>query len=76
MQIEVTIASCVLASISFLDFSTNGYAAIPEVIEALAALFKSEDISTHIKPVDTVLAELPKSTSPMVLCVVDLASTL
>ncbi|KAK7318565.1 hypothetical protein RJT34_03268 [Clitoria ternatea] len=64
-------AGTVLALVSFLDSAVNGSAATSEALEALAILSRSEKTSSHIKPACAVLAEFPKSISPIVLCIVD-----
>ncbi|KAJ1412862.1 C2 domain [Sesbania bispinosa] len=64
-------AGTVLALVSFLDSSVNGSVATSEAIEALAILSRSEGTSEQIKPACAVLAEFPKSISPIVLCIVD-----
>ncbi|KAL2343023.1 hypothetical protein Fmac_004308 [Flemingia macrophylla] len=67
----VNCAGTVLALVSFLDSSVNGSVATSEALEALAILSRSEETSANIKPACAVLAEFPKSISPIVLCIVD-----
>nr|KYP45228.1 U-box domain-containing protein 13 [Cajanus cajan] len=64
-------AGTVLALVSFLDSAVNGSVATSEALEALAILSRSEETSANIKPACAVLAEFPKSISPIVLCIVD-----
>ncbi|KAG5155338.1 hypothetical protein JHK82_013307 [Glycine max] len=64
-------AGTVLALVSFLDSAVNGSVATSEALEALAILSRSEETSANIKSACAVLAEFPKSISPIVLCIVD-----
>ncbi|KAG4398927.1 hypothetical protein AAZX31_08G137600 [Glycine max] len=69
-------AGTVLALVSFLDSAVNGSVATSEALEALAILSRSEETSANIKSACAVLAEFPKSISPIVLCIVDSEPTL
>ncbi|KAJ1382753.1 C2 domain [Sesbania bispinosa] len=64
-------AGTVLALVSFLDSSINGPVATSEALEALAILSRSAETSAHSKPAWAVLAEFPKSISPIVLSIAD-----
>jgi len=64
-------AGTVLALVSFLDSAVNGSVATSEALEALAILSRSVETSANIKSACAVLAEFPKSISPIVLCIVD-----
>ncbi|QCD84732.1 vacuolar protein 8 [Vigna unguiculata] len=64
-------AGTVLALVSFLDSAVNGSVATSEALEALAILSRSVETGENIKSACAVLAEFPKSISPIVLCIVD-----
>ncbi|XLS86891.1 hypothetical protein HN51_037057 [Arachis hypogaea] len=69
-------AGTVLALVSFLDSAISGSVATSEALEALAILSRSEESSTQNKSACAVLAEFPKSISPIVLSIVDSAPML
>ncbi|XP_057429443.1 protein CELLULOSE SYNTHASE INTERACTIVE 1-like [Lotus japonicus] len=64
-------AGTVLALVSFLDSAMNGPVVTSDALEALAILSRSEETSAHSKPAWAVLAEFPKSISPIVLSIAD-----
>ncbi|KAL2332790.1 hypothetical protein Fmac_014003 [Flemingia macrophylla] len=76
-QVDYAVTDCVnragtvLALVSFLDFAINGSSSTSEALEALAVLFRSEETGAHSKPAWAVLAEFPKSISPIVLSIAD-----
>ncbi|XP_059431824.1 protein CELLULOSE SYNTHASE INTERACTIVE 1 [Corylus avellana] len=76
-QIDYALTDCVnragtiLALVSFLESAIGGSVATSEALDALAILSRSEGASGHIKPAWAVLAEFPKSISPIVLSIVD-----
>ncbi|CAL0320358.1 unnamed protein product [Lupinus luteus] len=67
----VSRAGTVLALVSFLDSAINESVATSEALEALAILSRSEVTNAHNKPAWAVLAEFPKSISPIVLSIAD-----
>ncbi|XLT39367.1 hypothetical protein HN873_070659 [Arachis hypogaea] len=81
-QVDYAVTECVnragtvLALVSFLDSAINGSAATLEALDALAILSRSEKTSGKSKPAWTVLAEFPKSISPIVLSIADSTPTL
>ncbi|XP_062148324.1 protein CELLULOSE SYNTHASE INTERACTIVE 1 [Alnus glutinosa] len=76
-QIDYALTDCVnragtiLALVSFLESAIGGSVATSEALDALAILSRSEGASGHIKPAWAVLAEFPKSITPIVLSIVD-----
>lgn len=64
-------AGTVLALVSFLESANGGAVAIAEPLDALAILSKSEGASGNIKPAWAVLAEFPKSITPIVSSIAD-----
>ncbi|KAK7311151.1 hypothetical protein RJT34_09090 [Clitoria ternatea] len=76
-QVDYVVIDCVnragtvLALVSFLDSAINGPGSTSEALEALAILSRSEVSSAHSKPAWAVLAEFPKSISPIVLSIAD-----
>ncbi|RDX76310.1 Protein CELLULOSE SYNTHASE INTERACTIVE 1, partial [Mucuna pruriens] len=76
-QVDYTVTDCVnragtiLALVSFLDFAINEPSSTSEALEALAVLSRSEEAGVHSKPAWAVLAEFPKSISPIVLSIAD-----
>lgn len=64
-------AGTVLALVSFLESAIRGSVATSEALDALAILSRSEGASGHIKPAWAVLAEFPKSITPIVLSIAD-----
>ncbi|TYH38480.1 hypothetical protein ES332_D12G111900v1 [Gossypium tomentosum] len=61
----------VLALVYFLESARVGSAAIGEALDALAILSRSEVVGSQIKPTWAVLADFPKSITPMVLTISD-----
>ncbi|WCJ31825.1 Armadillo/beta-catenin-like repeat C2 calcium/lipid-binding domain (CaLB) protein [Euphorbia peplus] len=76
-RIDYTITDCVnragtvLALVSFLESANGGSAAASEVLNALAILSRSEGANGSMKPAWAVLAEFPKSVSPIVSSIAD-----
>ncbi|KDP46892.1 hypothetical protein JCGZ_24101 [Jatropha curcas] len=64
-------AGTVLALVSFLESANGGSLAIAEALDALAVLSRSEGDSGSIKPAWAVLAEFPKSITPIVSSIAD-----
>ncbi|KAJ9177640.1 hypothetical protein P3X46_012839 [Hevea brasiliensis] len=64
-------AGTVLALVSFLESANGGPVATSEALDALAILSRSEGASGHIKPAWTVLAECPRSITPIVSSIAD-----
>ncbi|KAG8642891.1 protein CELLULOSE SYNTHASE INTERACTIVE 1 [Manihot esculenta] len=64
-------AGTVLALVSFLESSNGGPVATSEALDALAILSRSEGASGHIKPAWAVLAECPRSITPIVSAIAD-----
>ncbi|KAI4345210.1 hypothetical protein L6164_012353 [Bauhinia variegata] len=65
-------AGTVLALVSFLDAAISGDVGTSEALEALAILSRSEETgAADVKPAWAVLAEFPKSISPIVLSIAD-----
>lgn len=75
-KIDYTITDCVnragtvLALVSFLE-SASGSVATSEALDALAILSRSGGASGHVKPAWQVLAEFPKSITPIVSSIAD-----
>ncbi|XP_031264283.1 protein CELLULOSE SYNTHASE INTERACTIVE 1-like [Pistacia vera] len=71
-QIDSTITDCVnragtvLALVSFLESANGGSVTTSEALDALAILSRSAGASGHVKPAWAVLAEFPKSITPIV----------
>ncbi|BFG35353.1 hypothetical protein CerSpe_216270 [Prunus speciosa] len=80
-QIDYALTDCVnragtvLALVSFLE-SVHASVATSEALEALAILSRSEGATGEIKPAWAVLAEFPKSITPIVLSIADAAPLL
>lgn len=76
-RIDYALTDCVnrsgtvLALISFLESVRGGSIAMSEALDALAILSRSEGASGKIKPAWAVLAEFPKSISPIVSSIAD-----
>ncbi|KAL9332681.1 hypothetical protein ACSQ67_002291 [Phaseolus vulgaris] len=76
-QVDYAVTDCVnragtvLALVSFLDFAISGLSSTSEALEALAMLSRLEVNGAHSKPAWAVLAEFPKSISPIVLSITD-----
>ncbi|KAK7305977.1 hypothetical protein VNO77_43891 [Canavalia gladiata] len=76
-QVDCAVTDCVnragtiLALVSLLDSAINGPGSTSEALEALAILSRSHETSAHSKPAWAVLAEFPKSISPIVLSIAD-----
>ncbi|XP_021800334.1 protein CELLULOSE SYNTHASE INTERACTIVE 1 [Prunus avium] len=68
-------AGTVLALVSFLE-SVHASVATSEALEALAILSRSEGATGETKPAWAVLAEFPKSITPIVLSIADAAPLL
>ncbi|KAK4583959.1 hypothetical protein RGQ29_021901 [Quercus rubra] len=64
-------AGTVLAIVSFLESAIGESVVTSEALDALAILSRSEGASGHIKPAWAVLAEFPKSITPIVLSIAD-----
>ncbi|XP_015580740.2 protein CELLULOSE SYNTHASE INTERACTIVE 1 [Ricinus communis] len=64
-------AGTVLALVSFLDSANGKSIATSEALDALAILSRSGGASEHIKPTWAVLAEFPKSITPIVSSIAD-----
>ncbi|KAG4989884.1 hypothetical protein JHK85_032867 [Glycine max] len=81
-QVDYAVTDCVnragtvLALVSFLDFAIDGHSSTSEALEALAMLSRSDVTGAHSKPAWAVLAEFPKSISPIVLSIADSTSVL
>ncbi|XP_022740736.1 protein CELLULOSE SYNTHASE INTERACTIVE 1-like [Durio zibethinus] len=69
-------AGTVLALVSFLESARGGSVATGEALDALAILSRSEAASGQIKPTWAVLAEFPKSISPIVSSISDVTPLL
>ncbi|KAM1161135.1 hypothetical protein ACFX2B_000263 [Malus domestica] len=67
----VNCAGTVLALVSFLESVNHDSVATLEALEALAILSRSEGATGDIKPAWAVLAEFPKSITPIVLSIAD-----
>lgn len=80
-QIDYALTDCVnragtvLALVSFLE-SVHASVATSEALEALAILSRSEGATGETKPAWAVLAEFPKSITPIVLSIADAAPLL
>lgn len=80
-QIDYALTDCVnragtvLALVSFLE-SVHASVAMSEALEALAILSRSEGATGETKPAWAVLAEFPKSITPIVLSIADAAPLL
>lgn len=76
-QIDIVLNDCVnragtvLALVSFLESADNGSVATSEALDALAILSRFGGASESIKPAWAVLAEFPKSITPIVLSIAD-----
>ncbi|PPR91673.1 hypothetical protein GOBAR_AA29009 [Gossypium barbadense] len=76
-RVDYAITDCVnrvgsvLALVSFLESARVGSVAIGEALDALAILSRSEVAGSQIKPTWAVLAEFPKSMTPIVLSISD-----
>uniref|UniRef100_A0A2N9EHB7 C2 domain-containing protein n=1 Tax=Fagus sylvatica TaxID=28930 RepID=A0A2N9EHB7_FAGSY len=76
-QIDYALTDCVnragtvLAIVSFLESAIGESAVTSEALDALAILSRSEMASGHMKPAWAVLAEFPKSFTPIVLSIAD-----
>ncbi|CAN6542285.1 unnamed protein product [Malus baccata var. baccata] len=76
-QIDYALTDCVnragtvLALVSFLESINHDSVATSEALEALAILSGSEGATGEIKPAWAVLAEFPKSITPIVLSIAD-----
>ncbi|XP_004502453.1 protein CELLULOSE SYNTHASE INTERACTIVE 1 isoform X2 [Cicer arietinum] len=64
-------AGTVLALVSFLDSAINEPVATTEALEALAILSRLKETTALNKPAWLILAEFPKSISPIVLSIAD-----
>ncbi|XP_058010273.1 protein CELLULOSE SYNTHASE INTERACTIVE 1 isoform X2 [Hevea brasiliensis] len=64
-------AGTVLALISFLESANGGSVATSEALNALAILSRSEGGNRNIKPAWAVLAEFPRSITPIVSSIAD-----
>lgn len=69
-------AGTVLALVSFLESANSGSVARSEALDALAILSRSQGASGHVKPAWAVLAEFPKSITPIVSSIADAAPLL
>ncbi|PON72573.1 Coatomer beta subunit [Trema orientale] len=69
-------AGTVLALVSFLESADSGSVAAAEALDALAILSSSGGVNGQIKPAWAVLAEYPKSITPIVLSIADAAPVL
>ncbi|MBA0805031.1 hypothetical protein Gohar_004576 [Gossypium harknessii] len=76
-RVDYAITDCVnhvgsvLALVSFLESARVGSVAIGEALDALAILSRSEVAGSQIKPTWAVLADFPKSITPIVLTISD-----
>ncbi|XP_048335509.2 protein CELLULOSE SYNTHASE INTERACTIVE 1 [Ziziphus jujuba] len=76
-QIDIVLNDCVksagtvLALVSFLESANNGSVATSEALDALAILSRFQGASESVKPAWAVLAEFPKSITPIVLSIAD-----
>ncbi|KAG8640943.1 protein CELLULOSE SYNTHASE INTERACTIVE 1 [Manihot esculenta] len=76
-RIDYAITDCVnragsiLALVSFLESANGGSVASSEALDALAILSRSEGANGHIKPAWAVLAEFPRSITPIVSSIAD-----
>uniref|UniRef100_A0A803PC01 C2 domain-containing protein n=1 Tax=Cannabis sativa TaxID=3483 RepID=A0A803PC01_CANSA len=81
-QLDFAINDCVnrsgtvLALVSFIESSNSGSIATAEALDALAILSRSEGVNGQIKPAWAVLADYPKSITPIVLSIADASPTL
>nr|KJB49156.1 hypothetical protein B456_008G103300 [Gossypium raimondii] len=76
-RVDYAITDCVnrvgsvLALVYFLESARVGSVAIGEALDALAILSRSEVVGSQIKPTWAVLADFPKSITPIVLTISD-----
>ncbi|XP_027178895.1 protein CELLULOSE SYNTHASE INTERACTIVE 1 [Coffea eugenioides] len=76
-EVDSSLTDCVnragtlLALVSFLESADSCSPAMSGALDALACLSRSEGANGHIKPAWVVLAELPDSITPIVLCIAD-----